>query len=317
MTTENASTPEPEPTLEPEPSSLGAKVRQRISQIFSGLSENDTDHALELFKLEYERAAERYENIYRAIWQNFYYMAVLAGGIIAFGPREAFPLALLAAVALVPLVVWFWATFLPMDRYGQLTRARLAFIEHILNKTFLEKELGDDWLEYKDKRLGKLGDRKRLRHYQLFYEPKPDEDTNTEPNGDTRGESNGDGGANSDGDTDAESDEGKPSERIRPTYRVRTVVCVFGAIVTTLCILFSGWSLGSAIASRLDVWDCVLWPTLAVLTLVWAVILFVVIEDLQWYVSLTILVANVFLFLTLGCATGTEFCLLPEPGSWS
>jgi hypothetical protein len=39
----------------------------------------------DLHKMEYELAAARYENIYRAIWQNFSYMAVLAGGILTFG----------------------------------------------------------------------------------------------------------------------------------------------------------------------------------------------------------------------------------------
>src|SRR5688500_11192956 len=58
------------------------------------------------FKMEYEKAAERYENVYRAVWQNFYYMAFFAGGIFAFGPARL-PLPLLAAIGLVPLVFWF------------------------------------------------------------------------------------------------------------------------------------------------------------------------------------------------------------------
>ena len=51
------------------------------------LGDNDhTDQEFEAFKLEYEKAAQRDENVYRAIWQNFHYMAFFAGGIFAFGP---------------------------------------------------------------------------------------------------------------------------------------------------------------------------------------------------------------------------------------
>jgi hypothetical protein len=84
------------------------------------LGENDRlDPEFEALKLEYDKAAQRYENVYRAIWQNFYYMAFFAGGIFAFGPN-VIPLSLLAAIGLTPLVFWFWASYLPMDNYEDL-----------------------------------------------------------------------------------------------------------------------------------------------------------------------------------------------------
>lgn len=49
----------------------------------------DWEHIFGLFKLEYEQAAERYENIYKAIWQIFSYMGILAAGILTFGSRNS------------------------------------------------------------------------------------------------------------------------------------------------------------------------------------------------------------------------------------
>ena len=126
---------------------------------------NDTDRKFEIFKLEYERAAERYENIYKAVWQNFSYMSALAAGIVAFG-SQALPLTLVAALALIPLVFWFYATFVPMDRYGQLTRARLGFIEAIINDEFLQNA-GE--VVYTDEKIGEIRAPKQMGHYQRFY----------------------------------------------------------------------------------------------------------------------------------------------------
>jgi hypothetical protein len=46
---------------------------------------NSTDAALELYKLEYERCAIRYDDIYKAVWTNFSYMSVIAGAVLTFG----------------------------------------------------------------------------------------------------------------------------------------------------------------------------------------------------------------------------------------
>ena len=51
-------------------------------------SNQNWERIFELFKLEYEQSAERYENIYKAIWQIFSYMGILAAGILTFGSRN-------------------------------------------------------------------------------------------------------------------------------------------------------------------------------------------------------------------------------------
>lgn len=92
----------------------------------------------EFLRLEYEKAAERYENIYRAIWQNFSYMVVVAGGILTFGAKQLDP-PVLYFMALTPLVFWLVATFLPLDHYGDELRARLRQIEREINKVYFPK----------------------------------------------------------------------------------------------------------------------------------------------------------------------------------
>jgi len=93
------------------------------------------DRATELYKLEYEKAAERYDNVYRSIWTIFSYMTAVAAGFLAFGADRIEPHALIC-IAAVPLLFWFWTSYLPLDRYGTEVIQRLGKIECILNKEF-------------------------------------------------------------------------------------------------------------------------------------------------------------------------------------
>jgi len=110
---------------------------------------DDKEAKLQLYKLEYEKAAERYDNIYRSIWTIFSYMTAIAGAILAFG-HGIEQHALICAV-LAPLLFWFFTTYLPLDRYGNEVIRRLGEIECILNQQF-----GVDlnhFRPYKDKEL--------------------------------------------------------------------------------------------------------------------------------------------------------------------
>jgi hypothetical protein len=87
------------------------------------------DPILELLKLEYETAAARYNNIYQSVWTIFSYLGAVSGAIVAFGPDKV-RWDLLVVIAAVPLLFWFWSTYLPLDAYGQDTLTRLKSIEH-------------------------------------------------------------------------------------------------------------------------------------------------------------------------------------------
>ncbi len=100
-----------------------------------GASGPGSDPGLDLYKLEYERAAIRYNDIYVAIWQIFSYMSVIAGGILTFG-GDHFHKNLLLFLVSLPLVFWFWAVFLPHDRYGENCLASLKRMEADINSRY-------------------------------------------------------------------------------------------------------------------------------------------------------------------------------------
>jgi hypothetical protein len=93
------------------------------------------ERRFQLYRLEYEKAAERYENVYRSMWTIFSYLTAIAAGLLAFGAERIEPHALICLAAL-PLVFWFWTTYLPLDRYGNGAVARLAELEGLLNERF-------------------------------------------------------------------------------------------------------------------------------------------------------------------------------------
>ncbi|MGK7950419.1 MAG: hypothetical protein AB4368_16945 [Xenococcaceae cyanobacterium] len=103
-------------------------------------SNQNWERTFNLFKLEYEQAAERYENIYKAIWQIFSYMGILAAGILTFSYRSSssLPIQVTAYIALTPLLFWFLAIYIPMNHYGYKTRNHLGEIECRFNKISLE-----------------------------------------------------------------------------------------------------------------------------------------------------------------------------------
>ncbi len=93
------------------------------------------DSTLQLYKLEYEKGAERYDNIYRSMWTIFSYSTAVAAGLLTFGSDGIEPHGLIC-IAAIPLLFWFWTTYLPLDRYGNEVVNRLGEIEGLLNNRF-------------------------------------------------------------------------------------------------------------------------------------------------------------------------------------
>ncbi|MDQ1591227.1 MAG: hypothetical protein QOG71_1854 [Pyrinomonadaceae bacterium] len=94
---------------------------------------SESDPVLELYKLEYEKAADRYENVYQSIWTNFSYTSLVAGGILTFGSASFDVKETAVLLACFPLFFWYLATFLPLNRYGDQAAERLQEIEAIVN----------------------------------------------------------------------------------------------------------------------------------------------------------------------------------------
>lgn len=93
------------------------------------------DRAAQLYTLEYQTAAVRYENVYRSMWTIFSYLAAVAAGLLTFGSNRIEPHALMC-IAATPLLFWFWTTYLPLDRYGNETLIRLGELEELLSQRF-------------------------------------------------------------------------------------------------------------------------------------------------------------------------------------
>lgn len=118
-------------------SGLKTKIQDELAALTIGESEKTRkQNEIDLYKLEYETAAERYENIYKAIWTNFSYMSVVAGAILTFGSNFYPNATLIAFLSCLPLLFWYYATFIPMNRYGYKAVGRLAEIEELLNDEF-------------------------------------------------------------------------------------------------------------------------------------------------------------------------------------
>ncbi len=104
-----------------------------LDKLLQSDEEEKTNTALDLYKMEYEKAVERYENIYKAVWQNFSYMSIVAGGILTFGSNFLGDYTLTAFLSCIPLLFWYVVTFVPMNRYGYKASDQLAEIEQKIN----------------------------------------------------------------------------------------------------------------------------------------------------------------------------------------
>jgi hypothetical protein len=93
---------------------------------------------IELYALEYTTASARYENVYKALWQNFNYLTVLAAGILAFG-KDGLGLPLSSVLTALVFILWYWSSFEPLNHYGDRTALRLGKIENLLTTLGMQK----------------------------------------------------------------------------------------------------------------------------------------------------------------------------------
>lgn len=95
-------------------------------------AEATNDVALKLYQMEYEQCLSAYQDLYNSVWRIFSYMSALAAALVVFA-REFLTPSGTVLVATVPLVLWIFCIYLPMDRYGILRSKRLAEIEEKLS----------------------------------------------------------------------------------------------------------------------------------------------------------------------------------------
>lgn len=137
-----------------------------LSKVPNGQSTSDEDNKrkarIDFYKMEYEKGVQRHDDIYKSLWTNFSYMAVLAGGILTFGGDRLSPY-LLGFLACGPLIFWYLATYIPLNAYGDQDARRLEEIEKIINKEYFGIE---DNTQMEPPRLG-------LHNFSDFSQRKP------------------------------------------------------------------------------------------------------------------------------------------------
>jgi hypothetical protein len=121
------------PDQTPEPN-LDSKLRQNAPDSSGQL---DRDCRFVLLKMEYEKAAERYENLDRALWQNFSYLSLLSAAILTFGSNQLETWATVFFAG-CPLCFWLFVQFIPLDAYGRDIRLRLRDIEDLFNDGYFK-----------------------------------------------------------------------------------------------------------------------------------------------------------------------------------
>jgi hypothetical protein len=104
------------------------------------MADSPYKEALEIVKMEYERAAQRYNDLYNAAWTNFSYMALISGGLLTFGGAR-FVAAVAVFLACLPLLFWWAASFEPLNRYGDKVQDELKNIEEALRELLVANDL--------------------------------------------------------------------------------------------------------------------------------------------------------------------------------
>jgi hypothetical protein len=86
-------------------------------------------------EIEYQKAADRYDNIYKSYWSTFSYTGAISAAILAFGGNQ-FSVPFTIVLACFPPVFWYWASALPLDRYGDQAAERLKQLEALVRGLF-------------------------------------------------------------------------------------------------------------------------------------------------------------------------------------
>src|SRR6266536_3325472 len=100
------------------------------------MADSPYKEALDIYKMEYERAAQRYNDLYNSAWTNFSYMALISGGLLTFGGAR-FVAAVTVFLACLPLLFWWAASFEPLNRYGDKVQDELKNIEEALRELLI------------------------------------------------------------------------------------------------------------------------------------------------------------------------------------
>ena len=137
----------------PEPSPLDGSLRPGIAS-----SAPLSDRAFEAYLVEYEQCVESYRHTVSTIWKASAVVSVLTAGVFAFAFSADNVLGSGATsmgriAALLPMIVWCFGIYRPLNRYAEWKCDRLAAIERLLSDSTAGLEM-KHFRDYRDNRRG-------------------------------------------------------------------------------------------------------------------------------------------------------------------
>jgi hypothetical protein len=116
-----------------------------------------SDQAFRAYLLEYEQCAEGYRHAVSTIWQASAVVAAITAGVLAFafsGGSKADGISSMAqTLALLPMIVWCFGIYRPLNRYAERKCEVLCRIEERLNRATPGLYL-NHFTDYRDHRKG-------------------------------------------------------------------------------------------------------------------------------------------------------------------
>jgi hypothetical protein len=135
---------------------------RRRTRRFGSLSERAkasdlSDQAFRAYLLEYEQCAEGYRHAVSTIWQASAVVAAITAGVFAFafseGSKAEGISSIAQALALLPMIVWCFGIYMPLNRYAERKCEVLCRIEERLNQAIPGLFL-HHFTDYRDHRRG-------------------------------------------------------------------------------------------------------------------------------------------------------------------
>jgi hypothetical protein len=116
------------------------------------------DRAFQAYLVEYEECTESYRHAVSTIWKASAVVAVISAGVLAFAfstdsGMDSGASSFAQALALLPMIVWCFGIYRPLNRYAELKCDRACRIEELLSEQVVGLEMRH-FRDYRDYRKG-------------------------------------------------------------------------------------------------------------------------------------------------------------------
>lgn len=130
---------------------LNIKIYNKIEDIPLATNESSqelSNEAVNAYLIEYQQCFESYRHTYSTIWQSCEIFTAISAALFTFSNAP-----ITTKISPLPIIFWYLGIFIPMNRYGEIRRDRLAAIEIELSAAIPGLEMSHS-IEYKNARKG-------------------------------------------------------------------------------------------------------------------------------------------------------------------